>query len=228
LDRANVIVGLVFILISVLAPLLQLSLLYPNMPVDNLKTEADARWVEQSTFLSDPGYEVIDQTLNNSIRDTDLEFTVDGNPRGRSHPEFGSGYGPEVVIDGYVRNRPSEGYNPFWAFYPDYYPAELLIFNSRRVLHRYNWVCVVPRWEQQSAYSIEVLTECDDELRNCRAFPVVPMHYQGGRPVAYYFYQDKPGVGLRLVLMDSKAAKNNDWWTPIYEVAAGAEESDIQ
>jgi hypothetical protein len=218
LSRVSVYSGFVFLLLGILSPLAQLLIDYPKARFLYLDAEAKAEWVDHSIFLEEAGYMAVDRTLNDTIRGSDSECTDNGEPTGRSHPEPSDEYGVEVVIDGTVMKEPDEEFNPFWAFFPDQFPVELVIFDRDRVLRHYNWVCVVPRWDQQVAYSIEAVTEFHTESQLWDTFQAVPLHYQGARPAAYYFGEAKDGIGIRLVLQGSKTARNNSWWTPIYEV----------
>jgi len=227
LSKTTIAFGIAFMVLGILSPLAQLVLIWPMPSFERLADDAGSEWVNRSVFRGDGSFVVIDRTLNSRLRGSAVESLDSGAPRGRSHPEISSGFGPEVVIDGIVRFPGGDSYNPFWSFYPEYVPVELAIIDERENERVYKWVCVVPRWTLQSAYRIDVITDSTGSDGEFITSLAVPMHYQGPRPVTYHFGHID-GIGIRLVLQGSKVATNNDWWTPIYEVAAGVEESDNQ
>lgn len=227
LSKTAVAFGIAFIALGILSPLAQLVLIWQMPTFEKLADDAGSEWVNRSVFRGNADFVVIDRTLNNRIRGSTIELFDDGLPKGRSHPEISSGFGPEVVIDGTVRSPGGDSYNPFWSFYPKYFPVELAIIDEQENERKYKWVCIVPRWTLQTAYGIDVVTDSAGSDGEFITNPAVPMHNHGSRPVTYHFGHID-GIGIRLVLRGSKVATNNDWWTPIYEIAAGNEESEIE
>ena len=122
-----------------------------------------------------------------------------------------------------IENVPEDKYltiNSFWSFDPHFLPVQLDIEKTDE--KPINWICIIPRWEWQEAYSIELLKGLGDDKQPAL---VVPLHYHGQVPVKYHFYcdKDKIGSGIRLKIKDAKVALNNSWGTPIYEIGAGYE-----
>jgi len=217
----------------VLSPLTQLVLIYPEANWGRLSREMKRDWIDQTNWLLLEESVVRDRTRNPEILAAGQAFFESGVPRGRSHPSSDTGLGPEVVVDGLVEQLAGETTNRFWSFSARHFPVELIIENSdaRDAVEAgeqpetmiYNWVCVVPRAEWQIAFSVDILVSRLEWDEGWVPDQVVPIHYQGKRPVVYHFSQTE-GVGVRVIIVDAKVAKNNSWWAPIYEIGAGWEE----
>lgn len=231
MTRFSNIIGVVILGLAIMSPLMQLFLILPNNNLIILTREFKSDWIDEKNLLSEDEYIVIDRTLNMEIIGTDLEFWESGIPKGRSYPPPSSIIGANVVIDHKLEQAEEDTHNTFWSFQHDYFPVELIIKKENtqendendeedRNIEKYNWICVAPRGEWQIALRLDVLISQGESQRGWSPELVVPMHYQGPRPVVYHFHQEE-GIGVRLVIQDAKIAENNSWWAPIFEVGAG-------